>query len=325
MARFDFDKMFRNFSEMPDMDRNIIPDGETIEANKMLRRGIIRRAIVIAVLLLLIFLLRQALVITMPNQFVAVKQFGEVKRITYNQGVSLKIPFIQTTSVIPKDVRHYDMDISDVITQDKKSMVADSFVLWQVVDPIKFIREASGSVSQAESFVNNNTYNSLKNVISRLPQSDIISGRDTLAAQIFTNLGSALDAYGVKMVAIETKHLDLPDDNKNAVYDRMISERNNIAAQYAAEGDEEARMIRNETDKTVNILISNATAQASETIAEGERQYMEILSQAYRDSGKAEFYSFVRALDTAKVSLKRRDNTLILGKDSPIAQIFYNH
>jgi membrane protease subunit HflC len=161
-------------------------------------------------------------------------------------------------------------------------------------------------------------------VISRLPQSDIISGRDTLSEQIFMNLGGALDAYGLEMVAIETKHLDLPDDNKNAVYDRMISERNNIAAQYTAEGDEEARMIRNETDKTVNILISNATAQAAEMIAEGERQYMEILAQAYRDADKADFYSFARALDAAKVSLKKGGNTLILGADSPITQIFYN-
>ncbi|MCL1848921.1 MAG: protease modulator HflC [Clostridiales bacterium] len=325
MARFDFDKMFRNLSEMPDMDRNTIPDGEIIEANKLLRRGIFRRIVFLAVVFLAVFLITQSIVITLPNQYVAVKQFGEIKQITDKPGVSFRIPFIQTTSVIPKDVRHYDMEMSDVITQDKKSMVADSFVLWRVVDPYRFIREASGSITQAEAFVNVNTYNSLKNVISRLPQSDIISGRDTLAHQIFDELGNALDSYGVGMVAIETKHLDLPDDNKNAVYDRMISERNNIAAQYTAEGDEEARMIRTETDKTVNILISNATAQAAETIAEGEQQYMEVLSQAYQEADKAEFYSFVRALDAAKVSLRRGNNTLILGKDSPITRIFYDN
>ncbi|MCL1849408.1 MAG: protease modulator HflC [Clostridiales bacterium] len=324
MARFDFDDLFRNLSDMQDPERNTIPDGEVIEANRLLRNGIVRRLVFLAAFAIIVSILTQSMVITLPNQFVAVKQFGEIKRITETAGVSFRIPFIQTTSVIPKDVRHYDMEMSDVITQDKKSMVADSFVLWRVVDPYRFIREASGSITQAESFVNVNTYNSMKNVISRLPQSDIISGRDTLAHQIFSELGNALDSYGVGMVAIETKHLDLPDDNKNAVYDRMISERNNIAAQYTAEGDEEARMIRNLTDMTVNILISNATAQAAESIAEGERQYMEILSQAYREADKAEFYSFVRALDAAKVSLRRGNNTLILGKDSPIAKIFYD-
>jgi len=323
MKKFDF-QSFRNMSNMPDMDKNTVPDGDTLEASKMLRNGIIRRLIILAVLIVAAFFVSQSIVITMPNQYIAVKQFGEVKRITDDAGISFKVPFIQTTSIVPRDVRFYDIPISDVITQDKKSMVADSFVLWRVVDPIGFIRRAGGSVTQAESFVSNNTYNSLKNVISRLPQSEIISGRDTLAQQIFINLGNALDAYGLEMVTIETKHLDLPDDNKNAVYDRMIAERNNIAAQYTAEGDEEARMIRNETDKTVNILISNATAEAAEIIAEGEQQYMEILAQAYRDDDKAEFYSFSRALDAARASFTRGNNTLILGKDSPLAKIFYN-
>ena len=317
MANFDFENMFK----MPDM--NTVPDGETLEASKMLRRGIISRLMFLGSFLLALFLVTRSIVITYPNQYVAIKQFGEVIRITYEPGISFRIPFIQTTSIIPKDVRFHDIEISDVITQDKKSMVADSFVLWRVTEPLRFIRAAGGSVTQAADFVNANTYNSLKNVISRLPQSDIISGRDILADLIVLELSATLDEYGLKMVAIETKHLDLPYDNKNAVYERMISERNNIAAQYSAEGDEEARMIRTETDKTVNILVSNATAEAAQAIAEGERQYMEIISQAYGENEKAEFYSFVRALDAAKVSLTTGDKTLILGMDSPIAKIFY--
>lgn len=297
--------------------------GTSGEASKLLNRGIKRRLLILAIFIVILILIGQVVVITNPNQYIAVRQFGEVVRITHESGISFKIPFIQTTSAIPRDVQHYDMPISDVITQDKKTMVADSFVLWKVGDPLAFIRKAAGSVSQAQTFVGNNSYNALKNVIGRLPQTEIISGRDTLAQQIFRDLDNALDEYGLEMVAIETKHLDLPDDNKNAVYDRMISERNNIAAQYTAEGDEEARKIRTETDKTVNIQTSNAIAQAAETIAEGERQYMEILGEAYNNTAKAEFYSFVRALDSAKNSLKGGNKTLILGVDSPITQVFY--
>jgi membrane protease subunit HflC len=259
---FDFNKFTGGQKPQPDT----VPDGEATEAMKLLWKGITRRLMVLGILVLVGLLLSQIIVITMPNEYVVIKQFGEVKSITTQPGVSFKLPFVQTVSWVPKDIRHYDMAISDVITQDKKTMVADSFVLWRVSDPIKFIRQASGSISQAESFIGNNSYNSLKNVISRLPQTDIISGRDTLAEQIFDNLGGALDDYGLEMVAIETKHLDLPDDNKEAVYARMISERNNIAAQYQAEGEEEYRMIKNETDKKVNILVSNANAQASASI-----------------------------------------------------------
>lgn len=298
---------------------------ESAQAMELLRKGLKRRVFILFLIIIAFILLSQCIVITMPNEYVAIRQFGQVKRITTEAGVSVKIPFIQTATPMPRDVRMYDMPISDVITQDKKTMVADSFVLWRINDPIQFIRAAGGSVTTAESFIYNNSYNSLNNVISRLPQSDIISGRDTLARQIFDNLGGALDSYGVEMVTIETKHLDLPDDNKQAVYERMISERNNIAASYQAEGEEEARMIRTETDKTVNILKSNANAQAAQTIADGEKRYMEILAEAYNSPEKAEFYAFVRALDAAKASLGTGETTLILGRDSPIAQIFYNN
>lgn len=308
----------------PGGQQNPVSGGNPANAEKIFRRGISRRLLILAVVLVAWIIIAQCIVITNPDQYVAIKQFGEVVRITSVPGLSLKMPFIQTTSVLPKAVQHYDMPISDVITQDKKTMVADSFVLWKVSDPLTFIQKASGSVSQAESFIGNNSYNSLKNVIGRLPQADIISGRDTLAMQIFQELGSALDVYGLDMVALETKHLDLPDDNKNAVYERMISERNNIAALYTAEGDEEARMIRTETEKQVNILKSNAVAQAAETIAEGESKYMEILSEAYNSTEKAGFYTFVRALEAAKNSLSAGDKTLILGRDSPITEIFYN-
>lgn len=301
-----------------------IPDGEAVAASKILRRGIRIRLVIVGILLVLAFVYAQCVVITKPNEFVVIQQFGEITRVTTESGISLKLPFIQKTRSVSKMVQIYDIPISDVITQDKKTMVADSLVLWQVSDPTKFIRTLSGNEHTAQNRIGNIAYNSMKNVISRLPQAEIISGRDALAEKISDNIGSTLDQYGVELIAIETKHLDLPDDNKQAVYTRMISERNNIAASFEAEGEEEARKIRNETDKTVSILLSTANATAAETIAQGEQRYMEILAEAYNDPEKAEFYAFVRALDASKKALKSGDTTLILSSDSPITQIFYN-
>ena len=136
-------------------------------------------------------------------------------------------------------------------------------------------------------------------------------------------MGSGLEQYGIQLIAVETKRLDLPDDNKEAVYQRMISERNNIAAKFTAEGESEAQMIRSETDKEVEIMISQANAQAEILQAEGEAEYMRILSDAYADPDKAEFYNFVRSLDAAKASLTNGKNVLFLGPDSPLTQIFY--
>jgi membrane protease subunit HflC len=122
---------------------------------------------------------------------------------------------------------------------------------------------------------------------------------------------------------VDIKQIDLPDDNKLAVYERMISERNNIAAQYTAEGESEAQIIKNQTDRKITVMLSESEKQAETILAEGEAEYMSILSNSYDDESKAEFYSFVRALDAAKNSLTNENNILILSKDSPLVQIFY--
>ncbi len=276
-------------------------------------------------LVLAVLALGSACVVTQQNEYTVVRQFGEVVDIRSTAGVSLKIPLIQTASTLPNTVLLYDLPISDVITQDKKTMVADSFVLWKIEDPKLFIQTLNGSISNAESRLSTIVYNSMKNIISSRTQSDVISGRDgELAADIRDGVGDTLTQYGIELIAVETKHLDLPDDNKEAVYQRMISERNNIAASYTAQGESDAQKIRSETDREVQVMLSEAEAQAEILIAEGEAEYMNILSDAYSDPAKADFYSFVRALDAAKASLAGGGNTLFLSKDSPLAQIFYS-
>ena len=154
----------------------------------------------------------------------------------------------------------------------------------------------------------------------------MISGRDgELSDAIIANIGDTLDQYGIELLAFETKQLDLPNDNKAAVYTRMISERDNIAARYTAEGTSEAQKIRNSTDKEVSVMISDAERDAEILIAEGESEYMQILSEAYADESRQDFYAFVRSLDALKASMQGDDKTVILSPDSPIAQIFYGN
>ena len=280
-------------------------------------------AVVLAVVILIG--LSNCFVVTQQNEYTIIRQFGKVVDIRDAAGISFKLPIVQDTQTLPKTVLLYDLPVSDVITKDKKTMVADSFVLWRIEDPQKFIQTLNSSVSNAESRLSTLVYNSMKNTISGMNQTEVISGRDgELAAAIIAGVGNGLEQYGIELIAIETKRLDLPDDNKEAVYQRMISERNNIAAQYTAEGESEAQMIRSETDKEVEIMISAANAQAEVLMAEGEAEYMRILSDAYSDPEKAEFYNFVRSLDAAKASLVNGSNILILGPDSPLAQIFYD-
>lgn len=276
------------------------------------------------VLLAVLFLGESSLVVTYPNEYTIIKQFGKIESVRQTPGLSLKIPFIQTAETIQNEVLLYDLAVSDVMTKDKKSMIADCFVLWRIEDPYKYTQTLSAQKSNAEFRIDNIVYNSLKNVISSLSQEEVISGRDgQLTQTIMENIGDTLEQYGITLLAVETKSLDLPDENKNAVYERMISERNNIAATYQAEGQEEAKEISNNTTAEIIVMQSEADARAAEIIGKGEAEYMRILSDAYNDPEKADFYLFLRSLDAAKATMIGDNKTLIINETSPIAQIFY--
>ncbi|MBE5966365.1 MAG: protease modulator HflC [Lachnospiraceae bacterium] len=281
---------------------------------------------VLLVILLIagVVLLSASLVVTREDEYTLIKQFGKIERTISEAGLSFKTPFLETTETLPKKMMFYDTPPSDVITMDKKTMVSDSYVLWRVSDPVAFAQTLNSSVTLAETRINTTVYNAMKNVISSLSQNDVISGRDGELDQAFMdNIGNSMDNYGIELISVETKHLDLPSDNKAAVYDRMISERAQMAATYTAEGESEAQKIRNTTDKEIAISISNAQTKAAKIIAEGEAEYMRILSDAYSNSKRSDFYAFIRSLEAAKASLTGEEKTLILSKDSPIAQIFY--
>lgn len=293
-------------------------------------------------------------VITYPNEYVIVKEFGAIKKITTEPGLSFKVPLIQTETSIPKDLRLYDLSASDVITSDKKTMIVDSYVLWRVTDPKKYIQTLSASSKNAEGRINTIVYNSTKNTISNMSQDEVIQSRDgkidivnipieelelndiiventdnketikikSLTEEIMSSIGESFTQYGINVDRVDVKMLDLPEANKSAVYTRMKSERENIAATYRAQGNSEAQIIKNTTDKEIEILLSEAEAQAESLKAEGEAEYMKILSEAYNDESKADFYTYVRSLDALKASMKGDNKTVILSKDSPIAEIF---
>ena len=283
-----------------------------------------KRILLIVGALVLLVAGASSIVVTQENEYSLIRQFGRIDHIVSQAGISFKLPFIQSVDKLPRNTLLYDLPSSDVITSDKKTMICDSYILWRISDPQKFAQTLNSSIANAESRLDAIVYNSTKNVISSTTQDEVISGRDgELSAAVIANIGSSLDQYGIELLSFETKKLDLPGDNKAAVYERMISERDNIAATYTAEGNSEAQIIRNTTDKEVTVLLSEAEKEAAILVAEGEAEYMRILSEAYNDTSKQEFYSFVRSLDALKLSMQGGNKTVILSPDSPIAQIFY--
>ncbi len=283
-----------------------------------------KKIIPIALLVIAMMIGSSCFVVTNENEYSLVRQFGRIVAVHDEAGVTFKMPFVQTVDKLPKQVMLYDLAPSDVITSDKKTMICNSYVLWRITDPVKFAQTLNGSITSAEDRLNTIVYNSTKNVISANTQNDVISGRDgELSAAVIANIGTTLDQYGIELLSYETKQLDLPSDNKAAVYERMISERDNIAAKFTAEGSSEAQIIRNTTDREVAVKISEAEMKAEVLIAEGEAAYMSKLSEAYSDESRQDFYSYVRSLDALKATMTGDNKTVVLSADSPIAQIFY--
>lgn len=276
----------------------------------------------IVVFIVALILLPSAIVTTKASEYKLITQFGQVVRINSEPGASLKIPFVQGTISIPKYKMISDLYPSDVTTKDKKVMTVDSFVIWQIVDPLKYLSSLNASVENAEVRLGNIVYNAIKTVLSSTDQTDIISGRNNeMSDEIKQNINNSMSSYGIEILSVEIKKLDLPDSNKESVYQRMISERNNIAAGYTADGQYQSNLIKNETDRTVKETIAKAEAEAEQIKAEGEAQYMQILSNAYNDESKADFYNYVRSLDALKASLTGNNKTIILNENSELARI----
>ena len=283
------------------------------------------RIIVLIVAVFMVIVAADSVRYARQNEYHLLQRFGSINRIVQDAGLYFKIPFIDTVTVLPNEVILYDIPESDVITSDKKTMIVDEFVLWRITDALKFAQTLNSSIANAEYRINTTVYNATKNVISATTQDDVISGRDGLLAETIMNaIGTNLNQYGIEIIAVETKRLDLPDDNKAAVYERMISERETIAAEYTARGQSQAQIIINETDRTVQIGLSDARAEAAVIVAEGEAEYMRILAEAYNTLEKQAFYAFVRALDAAKISMTDED-VLMIDEDSPLAQIFMGY
>ena len=285
-----------------------------------------KKGIIFAVIaLILVVVAANSMYTVEENQFACTFRFSEIINTEEEAGLHFKIPFVDTVEYFPKATMIYDIPPSDVLTADKQNMTVDCYILWSISDP-KLFYQSLGSIGVAEDRLDNITYNELKTVMGTLAQSDIINMNDGAERnEIYDGIATAVDAQaqsrGIHVEDVKIKQFDLPESNLNAVYQRMISERNQMAEKYTADGNYEASVIRNEVDKTVNITISDAEKEAAILEAEGEAEYMRLLAEAYDTADKKDFYEFTLALNALKQSLTGEEKTIILDKDSALAQI----
>ncbi len=290
----------------------------------MSKKKIVLICVAVLAVIVIAIAVDQCFYVVEENQYACVVRFSKIVEITDKAGLYVKTPFVDSIKTYPKQILLYDISPSDVITMDKKSMTVDSYVLWKISDPLTFVKTI-GSTAEAESRLDVLAYNATKTKMGTLVQDDIInmndpSGRNDIYYEIYEQVHASAVEYGIDVIDVKIKRFDLPETNEAAVYERMISERKQMAEKYTAEGELEAAKIINEVDKEYKTIISNANVRAELMIAEGEAEYMRILAQAYETEGKLEFYSFIRGLDALENSVTG-DKTIILDKDSEIAKL----
>jgi len=285
-----------------------------------------KKTITIGVIVLaLIIVVSGAFYTVEEDEYACTFRFSEIVNTTDSAGLHFKVPFLDSVKYFPKETQFYDIPPSEVLTSDKQNMTVDCYILWNISDPQQFYR-ALGTTAKAEERLNAITYNALKTAMGTLAQADIINMNDGAERnQIYEGIATTVDSqavtYGIHVEDVKIKQFDLPESNLNAVYSRMISERNQMAEKYTADGNYEASIIRNDVDKQVNIIISNAEAEAAKLVAEGEAEYMRMLAEAYNSADKKEFYEFTLALDALKKSLTGNEKTIILDADSALGQL----
>ena len=281
---------------------------------------------IIIILLVLIALVGVNSVFTVQeNEYACTVRFSKIIDTTDEAGLHFKVPFVDSVKYFSKATQLYDIPPSEVLTSDKQNMTVDCYILWSISDPKLFYQTIS-TTARAEERLDAITYSALKTDMGTLAQADIINmndgaERNAIYEKIATEVDAAAAAYGIRVEDVKIKQFDLPESNLNALYNRMISERNQMAEKYTADGNYEASIIRNDVDKQVDIMVSDAKVEAAKLEAEGEAEYMRLLAEAYNTADKKEFYEFTLALDALKASLDGDEKTVILDGSSELAQI----
>ena len=284
-----------------------------------------KKIIALVIAFVLVLCLANSMYTVQENEYACTVRLAKIIETTSTPGLHFKVPFLDSVKYFSKAATLYDIPPSEVFTSDKQNMTVDCYVLWRIEDPLLFFQTLDNT-AKAEDRLNAITYTIRKNTMSKMAQADIINmndgaERNILYEGIAADVDEEANKYGIQVVDVKIKRFDLPASNLNAVYNRMISERQQMAEKYTADGNYDAALIINNVEKQVNILVSNAQAEAAALEAEGEAEYMRLLAEAYDTPDKKAFYEFTLALDALKKSLTGTEKTVILDADSDLAKI----
>ena len=268
---------------------------------------------------ILVFLGLTSIFIVDETEQVVVLQFGKPVRIITEPGLHIKVPFpIQEKNVFDNRLLEYDSPPEEILSKDKKSLIVDNYVRWQIVDPLQFLKTVQ-AIPTALSRMDDIVYSELRRELGTHDMVEIITeNREELMEKVTVASNKATLDYGIEVVDVRIRRVDLPSQNEESIYARMDAERKRQANKFRSEGEEEAQKIRATTDRDKTIILADAYKQAERIRGEGDAKAVEVYADAY--SADPKFYEFVSTLDAYKKIIDDK-TMLVLPSDSRLFKL----
>ena len=274
-----------------------------------MKKGTLLIVIIVAIL----FLANLSLFIVDETKQAIVLQFGKPIRAISEPGLSWKIPFIQNVVFFEDRLLVYDAAPTEIITKDKKTLIVDNYARWRIIDPLKFlqtVRDLNGAQTRLDDII----YSELRVDLGLFDMSEIVSERrEGIMGRVTEISNEKANTYGIEIVDVRIKRVDLPPENEKYIFDRMRAERERIAKQYRAEGQEESAKIIAETEREKTVILAEAYKTAQTLKGEGEAESIRIYAESFNQD--PEFYKFYRTLEAYRETFKDK-TTVLLSTDS---------
>ena len=250
---------------------------------------------------------------------VVILQFGEPVRIIKTPGLYFKLPPpLQVAQRFDDRLLEYDVAPEEILSKDKKSLIVDNYVRWRIIDPLLFLQTVQ-TEPIAKTRIDDIVYSELRRELGTHNMSEIITeNRELIMEKVTRESAIATKPYGIEVVDVRLKRVDLPQNNEQSIYRRMQAERIRQANKFRSEGEEESQKIKASTDKDKTIILANAYKEAEEVKGEGEAKAVDIYARAF--SKDPDFYEFYRTLETYKIILDKK-TTLVLPTNSKLFDI----
>jgi len=270
-----------------------------------MKKGTLLIVLIVAIL----FLANLSLFIVDETKQAIVLQFGKPIRTISEPGLNMKLPFIQNVVFFEDRLLVYDAAPTEIITKDKKTLIVDNYARWKIVDPLKFlqsVRDLNGAQARLDDII----YSELRVDLGLFNMSEIVSEiRESIMGRVTKISNEKANTYGIEIVDVRIKRIDLPPENEKYIFDRMKAERERIAKQYRAEGQEESAKIIAETEREKTVILAEAYKTAQTLKGEGEAESVKIYAESFNQD--PEFYKFYRTLESYRLTFIDKTTVLL--------------